>query len=148
MRNIVTPDDLQAMLVAQYAVIFVDVDWSMHSLQARRRVRSFVEVWNHQNLGSAVTFYRLDLTEQEGEIWDAVGQWLHGQPVPPQIMVAGAGSLIWVSKGRIDHLLLSAVAISTKELIETTHRTFKEPSAPRHDTTQTTPEKTNNERLP
>jgi hypothetical protein len=132
MRNIVTVDDLRKMLSAQHAVVFASVDWSMYSVQAHRHVRNFIETWNRQNSGLAVTFYRLDLTEQKGAIWNAVGQWLRGQSVPPQIMVAGTGSLIWVSKGKVDHSLLNAVTANTKELIETTHGTFKEPSDSGH----------------
>ena len=80
-----------------------------------------------------MTFYRLDLTEQKGVLWDAVRQWLHGQSVSPPIMVAGAGSLIWISKGKVGHSLLNAVTASTKELISQTHRTLKEPTAPERD---------------
>jgi hypothetical protein len=48
-------------------------------------------------------------------------------------MVAGAGSLIWISKGKVGHSLLNAVTVSTKELISQTHRTLKEPTAPERD---------------
>jgi hypothetical protein len=136
MQNIVSPEDLRKMLAAQHAVVFVDVDWSMYSVHARRHVQGFIEAWNQQNPGSVVTFYRLNLTEQEGVLWDAVGQWLQAQSVPRQIMTAGAGSLIWVSNGKVDHSLLNAVTAKPTELIETTRRTFKEPAASAHDKKQ------------
>jgi hypothetical protein len=125
MQSIVSPEDLQKMLAAQHAVVFVGVDWSVNSNMARLHVLDFIKAWNQQNPGSVVTFYRLNLTEQKGAIWDAVGDWLQGESVERGIMNAGAGSLIWVSKGKVEHSLLNAITASTTELIDTTRTTFK-----------------------
>ena len=136
MQIIVTVDDLRNMLSAQQAVVFVDVDWSMTSVEARQHVRDFIEAWNHQNSGVAVTFYHLNLTEQEGPLWNATGDWLNTQSAPTHIMSDGAGALIWVSKGKIDHYLLNSSTSNTTELIEQTRRTFKETAASAHDKKQ------------
>jgi hypothetical protein len=133
MQIIVSPEDLRKMLAAQHAVVFVGVDWSVNSNMARLHVQDFIKAWNQQNPGSVVTFHRLNLTQQKSPVWDAVGQWLQEQSVPRQIMVAGAGSLIWVSKGKVDYSVLNAATASTTELIETTQSTFKEVAASAQD---------------
>lgn len=125
MQNIVTADDLRNMLAAQRSIVFVDVDWSGYSARARRVVRDFMEAWKRDNSGPAVAFYRLNLSEQKGPLWNATGDWLSTQSAPRQIMVAGAGSLIWVSKGKIEHHLLNASTSTTTELIEQTRRVYK-----------------------
>ena len=68
MKDIATVDDLRNMLLAQHAIVFVDVDWSSTSLLAHRLVRDFMEAWNRENSGLAVAFYRLNLTEQKGPL--------------------------------------------------------------------------------
>jgi hypothetical protein len=130
MRTIVTPDDLDNMLSTRHAVVFVDVDWSVQSVLARRRVCEFIEAWNRESPESTVAFFRLDVTEQEGEFWSAVRNWSRQQSVSG-FMSAGAGSLIWLSSGKVEHSLLNARAVKTPELIETTHKTFNETSAAR-----------------
>jgi hypothetical protein len=124
MRDIVTPDDLKEMLADTRAVVFVDVDWSLQTAQTRRHVHDFIKTWSIQTSTSGVTFYRLDMTEQSGELYDAVNKWLEGQPVRGNIVCGGYGSLIWVSKGNVRHSLINATWAKTPELIQTTADVF------------------------
>ena len=53
---------------------------------------------------------QIDLSEQSGDIWDAVAEWLESQDIPDagSLMYGGGGAIIWVRSGNIVRYVINA----------------------------------------
>jgi hypothetical protein len=124
MHTVTTPDEFRKVLSAPRAMLFVDVDWSVGAVSSAQVVRDVVVQCERE----PVEFARLDLTKQEGAIWDAVGNWLQTQKIPDHLMTNGNGELIWTCRGQVTDYQPWAAGSRTQDLIERTKATrWQEP---------------------
>src|SRR5580700_8561045 len=95
MKRIVTTTDLEDAISQSRAFIFVAVDWAIHSRQSEAAVRELLDA-------NQVDGYRIDVTEQQGDVWIAFSEWLakQGQDVS-RIADCGCGPLLLSRSGRI-----------------------------------------------
>jgi len=99
MESITNLADLSAALLAEYAAIFLWVDWAM---QARESEALVQEVVDEASPETPIRFFRIDVSEQSGEVWTELRHWLRRERKDADhLTYSGAGSLILARRGRV-----------------------------------------------
>jgi hypothetical protein len=94
--------EFEELLAADRALVFVDVEWSMTSVQSRTTVAELVEWMESDAELQTVSLYRLDLSEQTGAVYDAAGDWFSSQRANVSAgVLSGNGALVWARRGGI-----------------------------------------------
>jgi hypothetical protein len=102
MNEMRTKGDVLDAACQDRAFVFVWVDWSVHAQKARVVVERLFDTWHSRNRDLPVRCFLADLSEQEGEVWDAMKDWLeHEKRSVDLLMWSGIGPLLWVRDGRI-----------------------------------------------
>jgi hypothetical protein len=97
-----TTHDLAAMIAEPRALLFLWVNWSIQARQSRAVVLRLIEAWNGTD--HVLPCYVADVSGQEGEVWDALNEWLTNQDQPADpILYSGCGALLRVDSGRVGH---------------------------------------------
>ena len=110
MRPIDDVQTFEEMLQAERAVVFLMARWSgpaFYSQKAVQQLERSSQTGPAPDAG-ARTWWQLDVSDQCGDIWDATCRWLGPQdPYAHTLMMGGAGSVVWCSKGRVVNSLIS-----------------------------------------
>jgi hypothetical protein len=125
MKPITTRRDLDDARSQERAFIFLWVNWAIHARYSEIEVRRLLETWERGHPDCTAAAYRVDLSEQEGEIWNALGDWLRAESQPGQMMAAGAGALLWTRSGSIVASELYAANCGFEQLLAVTRRAFE-----------------------
>lgn len=84
------------------AFVFLWVNWAIQARESRRLVDAVVEGWNTERSDLAAPYYIADVSEQCGEVWDGLVEWLEAERRPAgHLLISGVGPLIWVHNGRV-----------------------------------------------
>lgn len=102
MKAITSKDDLQEARSAPRALVFLWVNWAVRARQSEAAMNKLLESWQRTFPQHPISVYRADLSDQEGEVWDAIRAWLEteGRPVDP-LTFGGYGALLWMIAGKI-----------------------------------------------
>ncbi|MGL5097082.1 MAG: hypothetical protein ACRDD1_15950, partial [Planctomycetia bacterium] len=84
------------------AFLFLWVDWAIHARLSRQVVEAVVASWKAEQPDQPAPCYTADVSEQCGEVWDALAAWLEAEGRPAGVlMFGGGGPLLWVRAGRV-----------------------------------------------
>ena len=120
-------NDLAELLAQPRAFLFLWVNWAIHARSSQKVVVEVVESWNATNPDLPAYCYIADLSDQCGEIWDALVEWLTDEGRPPgQLMMSGVGPLLWVRTGHVIAQVLNPNQFSAVKLIAATHSMWSE----------------------
>jgi hypothetical protein len=94
--------DLDEARLQPRALVFLWVNWAGQARQSEIVVRKLVEKWHSAHPTVPIPVYRVDLSDQSGEVWEAISSWLQseGRPVD-RLTFGGYGSLLWITSGSI-----------------------------------------------
>jgi hypothetical protein len=112
MRLINDLQTFQEMLQAERAVVILMARWSGPAFHSRKAVQQLERSLQSGPAAdnAARTWWELDVTDDAGEIWDATCRWLEPQdPSAHSLLIGGAGSVVWCSRGRVLASLISAL---------------------------------------
>jgi hypothetical protein len=125
MKPVTTIAELEEVRGAERAFVFLFVNWSVHALHSRRLVQKVVDTWTTKAPNRSAPCYSIDLSEQEGETWDAVAGWLraHGRPAE-RLMLSGSGPLLWLARGSVVAHVPAPLSLSAEVLLAVTPAIF------------------------
>ncbi len=128
MLEVNTIADLDKLCDQDCAVVFIWVDWSMHARQSASIAIRMVADWRSKHPDANIDLLQIDLSEQSGEMWDAVEQWLGSQDIQDagSLMYGGAGALLWVRSGMIVQYVVNASSEAAESLAALTWQAFSE----------------------
>ena len=120
MRKIENNAHLDLLLSEHRAVVFLSVDWAMHARHSARVAQRLIERWNREQTDAPLVLSMINLTEQTGEMWDSVADWLAAQDIHDSnaLMYGGVGPIIWLQSGRIVQYVTDASAETDDALID------------------------------
>jgi hypothetical protein len=102
MTPIRTRSELAAALEQPRAFLFLWVNWAIHAIRSRTLVAEVVEAWQADHRDQPATCYTADVSDQQGELWDALAAWLTAEGRPAeQLMMSGVGPVLWVRSGHV-----------------------------------------------
>src|SRR5262249_33822728 len=102
MKSLQTVADLQEAKSQPRAIVYLYVDWSIQARQSEVAAEEVVDLWQSAHGDRPMSAYRIDLSSQEGEMWQEVRGWLknEGKPVD-ELTGGGYGALLWLRAGRV-----------------------------------------------
>ena len=126
MKPIATISDLKQARSQERAIIFLWVDWAIHARRSEIVVKRFLESWERDHGDCKVESYRIDVGGQEGEIWDALFEWLPNEPeARGNLIWGGCGALLWLRSGSVIASVVYAADAGCDKLLAITNDAFQ-----------------------
>jgi phosphatidate phosphatase APP1 len=117
--------ELSAALAEPRAFLFLWVNWAIQAQSAHKVVDQFVTEWNSESPDLPIPSYIADVSEQCGELWDALAEWLTKENCPAgQLLMSGVGPILWTRSGRVMLHVLAPCAHERTMLITVTRSVF------------------------
>lgn len=108
MKPIRDKSELATALALPRAFLFLWVNWAIHARNSRTVVEEVVASWQAQNPDQPAPCFIADVSDQRGDLWDALGEWLTAEGRPAgNLLMSGVGPLLWVRTG---HVVLHVLA--------------------------------------
>ena len=126
MKLITTARDLEEMRTLPRAFVFIYVNWAIQARHSDAAFRDFVTAWASTEPTCPVPVYRVDLSDQEGEVWTTVRKWLQeeGQPYD-RLTYGGCGALLWIRSGAVVASVPYVALVERAKLVAVTSSIFK-----------------------
>lgn len=94
--------ELAAISALPRAIVFIHVNWSAQARQSEAAVRELIAAWKADQPRLSVEAFRIDLSDQSGEIWVATRAWLRDERQPyDTLSYGGGGAIVWLRSGRV-----------------------------------------------
>jgi len=117
--------ELAAALEQPRAFLFLWVNWAIHAIHSRALVAKAIAAWQADHPGSPVPCYTVDVSDQCGDVWDALAEWLDKEGRPAgDLMMSGAGPLLWVQSGHVVLHVLAPLTYDAARLAAVTRSVF------------------------
>jgi hypothetical protein len=117
--------ELAVALGQPRAFLFLWVNWAIHARRSRTVVEAVVAAWRSEHPEQPVSCYVVDVSDQCGELWDALAEWLTAEGCPAgSLMMSGAGPLLWVKSGRVVLHVLAPLQYGAAELAAAARSAF------------------------
>jgi hypothetical protein len=102
------------------------VNWAVQARHSEVALKRLLESCLRVFPDNPIPVYRANLSDQEGEVWDAIRAWLEteNRPVDP-LTYGGYGALIWMSAGKILMHTLFLAQIEASKLLSITRSVFE-----------------------
>lgn len=129
MQRIESTADLDKLRDQERAVVFLWVNWAIHALHSANIAERMIAEWNREHPNADIDLLQIDVSEQSGDIWDAVAVWFESQHIPDvgSLMYGGAGSIIWVRSGTIMQYVINANTETLDGLLALMSQSFGTP---------------------
>jgi hypothetical protein len=125
MKPIGTIADLNEARSREHSLIFVWVNWAIQARHSEKLIRQVIETLDRDHPECKFYPYRVDVSDQEGEIWDALVTWLRNEPqCKGNILSSGCGALLWLRNGAIVASLTNALVYDRAKLVAVTRSIF------------------------
>ena len=126
MKSIATSLDLAEVRSMSRAFVFIYVNWAIEARHSETAFRNLLTVLPSPEQGFSIPVYRVDLSEQEGEVWTALRQWLRedGQPYD-QLTYGGYGALLWIRSGAAVASVPHVAGVEQSKLVAVTKSIFE-----------------------
>ena len=116
-ETIRTVEGFQSQVKAGGVLIHFDVDWAVQAIQSRKPIARLAERIANHPCFSGVRIYRVDCTEQEGELWLYLLSWCESNLHGNYFAYGGKGALIWLRDGQVQDSVEFAAELSDDELL-------------------------------
>jgi hypothetical protein len=126
MNPITTAQDLEELRSLPRAIVFMYVNWAIQARHSDAAVRDFVTAWASTEPDYSIPVYRVDLSDQEGEVWTTIRKWLkeEGQPYD-QLTYGGYGALLWIRWGAVVASVPYVAVVESAKLVAVTRSSFE-----------------------
>lgn len=118
-------NELAVAIAQPHAFLFLWVNWAIHARNSWAVVEEVVASWQVEHPDQPVPCYIIDVSDQSGEVWDALAEWLtaEGQPAG-HLMLSGAGPLLCVRSGHVVLHVLAPLQFGPAKLTAACCRAF------------------------
>lgn len=84
------------------ALIFLWVIWAIHALYSKNVLTALIEILSGNGDEIETQCFMADVSEQQGEVWDSLREWLDTQQqLTDSLTYGGWGDLLWVRSGLV-----------------------------------------------
>ena len=126
MKLIASAAGLDEMRSLPRALVFIYVNWAIQARRSDAACRDFLAKLQREYPSEEIPVYRVDLSEQEGEVWVGIRKWLkeEGQP-HDSLSYGGNGAMLWVRKGMVAAYVPYLAEIECHQLMAMTPGVFE-----------------------
>jgi hypothetical protein len=94
--------DLDVVRSLPRALVFIYVNWAIQARRSDAACRDFLARLQREYPTDEIPVYRVDLSEQEGEVWVGIRKWLKEVGRPHDwLSCGGYGAMLWVREGTV-----------------------------------------------
>lgn len=123
MTPIVSKLALEAARSLPRVVVFFWVNWSIQAIQSRVVVEQAKSL--NQALTLSVPYFVVDVSDQHGEVWDALREWLQADDTATeQVVWAGSGALLWIRAGKVVYQMIDPMNYAPDDIAVVSKRAF------------------------
>jgi hypothetical protein len=119
-EKIATAAEFQSLTKTGRVLVHFDVDWAVQAIQSREPINQLAERISTQSSLNGVRIYRVDCSEQEGELWNYLLEWCSAHKLGNSIVYGGNGALVWLNEGRVADSVEYAGSFTVDELFQKT----------------------------
>jgi hypothetical protein len=102
MKPIASAADLDEARSQPRAIVFIYVSWAIQARRSETACNEFLETLRREYPNEEIPIYRVDLTEQNGEVWDSVRNWLRKETwQESSLTYGGYGAMLWLRRGKV-----------------------------------------------
>lgn len=131
MKPIRDTREFAAALTQPRAFLFLWVNWAIQARRSRAVVDEVVASWNGEEPCQPVPCYMVDVSDQSGDVWDALAAWLTAEGRPAgHLMMSGVGPLLWVRSGRVVLHVLAPIHYGPSKLVAASRDAFAADAEP------------------
>lgn len=118
--------DLKEMRSLPRALVLIYVNWSMQAQRSDAACRRFLAELQHAYQSEDIPIYRVDLSDQEGELRVCIRKWLKddGQP-HDSLSYGGYGAMLWVRRGTVGAYVPYLAEVECDKLMAMTRGVFE-----------------------
>jgi hypothetical protein len=126
MNLIASATDLEEMRSLSRALVFIYVNWSMQARRSDAACRVFLAELQYEYQSEDIPVYRVDLSDQEGELWVGIRKWLKDEGKPhDSLSYGGYGAMLWVRRGTVGAYVPYLAEIECDKLMAMTRGVFE-----------------------
>src|SRR5262245_10641321 len=126
MKLIGSAADLEEARSLPRALVFIYVNWAIQARRSDAACRDFLAELQRTYPCEDVPVYRADLSEQEGEVWVGIHQWLKDDGQPHDwLSYGGYGAMLWVRSGTVRAYVPYLAEIERHKLVAMTEGVFE-----------------------
>lgn len=123
--------ELVAAMAQPCAFLFLWVNWAGHARNSRVVVDEVVASWQAEHPDRPTPCFIADVSDQCGELWDALAEWLTAEGLPAgHLMMSGIGPLLWVRSGRVVLHVLAPLHYGSAKLATASRGAFAQDAEP------------------
>jgi hypothetical protein len=117
--------DLAAAFSQPRAFLFLWVNWAIQAQQSKLLADEIIAKWHSEHPDESVPCYIADVSDQCGEVWDALAEWLTAENRPAgNLLMSGVGPLLWMQSGHVVLHVLSPINYGSTKLAAASHSVF------------------------
>ncbi len=126
MKDITSIADLDKMRSLPRALVFIYVNWAMQARRSDAACHRLLSALQREYQSEDIAVYRVDLSDQEGEVWIAIRKWFKdgGQPYD-SLSYGGCGALLWVRLGAVAAYVPYLAEVECNKLMAMTRGVFE-----------------------
>lgn len=126
MKLIASVADLNELRSLPCAIVFIYVNWAMQARRSETACREFLAELHREYQNEEIPFYRVDLSDQEGEVWVGIRKWLKDEGQPhDELSYGGYGALLWVRLGVVAAYVPYLAEIERHKIMAMTQGVFE-----------------------
>lgn len=125
MKLVASAADLDEIRSLPHALVFIYVNWAFQARRSDAACREFLTELRREYQSEEIPVYRVDLSDQEGDVWLGIRSWLKtdGQP-HDWLSYGGYGAMLWVRRGKVTAYVPYLAEIECHKLIAMTRGAF------------------------
>ena len=126
MKHIASTADLDELRSLPRALLFIYVNWAIQAQKSDVVCGTFLSALQRAYQTENIPVYRVDLSNQEGEVWIGIRKWLEdgGQPYD-SLSYGGYGAMLWVRLGAVAAYVPYLAEIECDKLVAMTRSVFE-----------------------
>jgi len=126
MKLIASAADLDEMQSLPRALVFIYVNWAIQARRSDTACRDFLAQLQREYPSEEIPVYRVDLSDQEGEVWVGIRKWLKDEGKQhDSLSYGGNGVMLWVRLGIVAAYVPYLAEIERHKLMAMTRGVFE-----------------------
>lgn len=126
MNLVASAADLDEVRSKPRAIVFIYVNWAIQARHSDVACLDFLATLLREYPGEEIPVYRVDLSDQEGEVWVGIREWLKDENQPHNsLSYGGNGAMLWVLRGKVAAYVSYLAEVECHRLLAMTRGVFE-----------------------
>jgi hypothetical protein len=126
MKLVASAAELDEVRSQPRALLFIYVNWAIQARHSDAACHDFLAKLQRDYPDEQISVYRVDLSEQQGEVWVGIRKWLKEEGQPHDwLSYGGYGAMLWLRQGQVKAYVPYLAEIECHKLMAMTRGVFE-----------------------